>query len=54
VHAGVLRKLLAESDADLSLRIRAGEFDNNLLDLLEELAPVVENKVRVSNPKYMQ
>lgn len=54
VHAGVLRKLLADSDADLSLRIRAGEFDNNLLDLLEELAPVVENKVRVSNPKYMQ
>lgn len=52
-HADVLKKLLVESDLELSQKIRAGEYDDNLARLLEVLAPVIENKVKVSNPKYL-
>jgi hypothetical protein len=54
VHADVLNQLHVDSDQELSQRIRAGEFDSHLLGLLDDLAPVIENKVRVSNPKYFQ
>jgi hypothetical protein len=53
VHAEVLKSLLVESDEELSRRIRSGECDDNLAGVLETLAPAIENKVRVSNPKYL-
>lgn len=53
VHNQALAQLGVISDAELSKQIRDGQHDNTLLALLETLAPVVENKVRVSNPKYL-
>lgn len=53
VHEEVLAALAVNTTAELSQRIRAGEFDSSLLALLDTLAPTIENKVRVSNPKYV-
>lgn len=53
-HDSVLQSMAVASDAQLSEKIRSGEFDSNLLELLNTLAPVIENKVRVSNPKYLR
>jgi hypothetical protein len=53
-HSHVLKSLNVESDKDLSQRIQSGDFDADLLGLLNALAPVIENKVRVSNPKHLQ
>ena len=52
-HEEVLISLGFSSDAELALAIRSGEFDSSLIELLRTLAPVVEDKVRVSNPKYL-
>ena len=54
VHQEVLKELAVDSTAELSRQIRSGEFDNSLLSLLDTLAPAIENKVRVSNPKYLR
>lgn len=53
-HEDVLRGLGVASDAELSLKIRAGDFDAELPRLLAALRPVVEDKVRVANPKYLR
>jgi hypothetical protein len=53
-HEGVLTTLGFGSDEELSIAIRNGDFDGSLLDLLKTLRPVVEDKVRVSNPKYLR
>jgi hypothetical protein len=53
-HEDVLRGLGVASDAELSLKIRAGDFDAGLSGLLAALRPVVEDKVRVANPKYLR
>ena len=53
VHASVQKHLMVASDAELSSKIRAGEYDSDFVGLLETLAPVIENKVKVSNPKYL-
>lgn len=52
-HDAMLQSLDVTSDADLSAKIRSGEFDTSLADVLTSLAPVIEDKVRVSNPKYL-
>jgi hypothetical protein len=53
MHSDALKSLNVESDKDLSQRIQSGDFDEDLLGLLNLLAPVIENKVRVSNPKHL-
>jgi hypothetical protein len=53
-HEEVLRGVGVDSDAELSLKIRNGDFDAEFLALLEALRPVVEDKVRVANPKYLR
>ena len=52
-HATALASLGAESDADLAARIRGGEFDSDLGAVLDVLSPVVDDKVRVANPRHM-
>ena len=54
VHSEVLSSLGVASDEELALRIREGHFDGTLAQLVETLSPVIENKVRVANPKYLQ
>lgn len=53
-HAEVLSQLSASSDAELAERIRNGDYDTRLLDVLRALKPVVEDKVRVANPTYLR
>jgi len=53
-HAELLASFGVESDAELSQQIRNGEHDNGLLEVLERLRPVIEDKVRVANPKYLR
>lgn len=52
-HDAVLESLGVASDEDLSQKIRSGDYDTNLKFVLDALAPVIEDKVRVSNPKYL-
>ncbi len=52
-HAAALASLGADSDADLAGRIRRGEFDADLGAVLEALSPVIDDKVRVANPRHM-
>ncbi|MTA53716.1 MAG: hypothetical protein F2958_02120 [Actinobacteria bacterium] len=53
-HAELLASFGVESDAELSQQIRSGDHDNGLLEVLERLRPVIEDKVRVANPKYLR
>jgi len=53
-HEEVLQGLGVASDAELSYKIRMGEWDTDFPQLLEALRPVVEDKVRVANPKYLR
>lgn len=53
-HAQALSELGASDDAELGKKIRNGDFDNDLASLLAALRPVVEDKVRVANPKYLR
>ncbi|CAB4596015.1 unannotated protein [freshwater metagenome] len=53
-HAEVLSTLGFGSDEELAIAIRNGDFDSNLISLLTTLRPIVEDKVRVSNPKYLR
>jgi hypothetical protein len=53
-HEEVLQGLGVASDAELSHKIRMGEWDTDFPQLLEALRPVVEDKVRVANPKYLR
>lgn len=52
-HSAMLASLGSDTDADLADRIRRGEFDDNLRAVLDVLSPVVDDKVRVANPRYM-
>ena len=40
-------------DTELAAAIRDGAFDTDLVDVLNRLRPVVEDKVRVANPRYL-
>jgi hypothetical protein len=53
-HEDVLQAMGVASDAELSLKIRRGDFDEEFPALLMALRPVVEDKVRVANPKYLR
>jgi hypothetical protein len=50
----VMQSLGFESDAQLAASIREGHHDEGLLQLLEALRPVIEDKVRVANPRYLR
>ena len=52
-HVKILESLGVASDEELSLKIRSGDFDSTLKLVLDTVAPVIEDKVRVSNPKYL-
>ena len=52
-HQEVLASFGKNDDAELAAAIREGAFDANLVDVLNRLRPVVEDKVRVANPRYL-
>jgi hypothetical protein len=52
-HQEVLSSFGMSDDAELADAIRRGEFDSNLVEVLNRLRPVVEDKVRVANPRYL-
>lgn len=53
-HGRVLSDLGYPDDAALAEAVRRGEFDDDLLGLLDALRPVVEDKLRVANPRYLR
>lgn len=53
-HAEVLRGLGVSDDLELSKKIRQGDFDENIAGLVTALRPIIEDKVRVANPKYLR
>ena len=53
-HDELLASFGVKSDAELSQQIRNGDHDASLLEVLERLRPVIEDKVRVANPKYLR
>ena len=52
-HQEVLASFGMNDDAELAAAIRVGAFDANLVDVLNRLRPIVEDKVRVANPRYL-
>jgi hypothetical protein len=52
-HQEVLASFGMNDDAELAAAIRDGAFDASLVDVLNRLRPVVEDKVRVANPRYL-
>lgn len=50
----IMDVLGVDTDAELSASIRSGNHDDNLMQLLEALRPVIEDKVRVANPRYLR
>lgn len=52
-HQEVLTSFGMTDDAELAAAIRSGEFDSSLVEVLNRLRPVVEDKVRVANPRYL-
>ena len=52
-HGAVLESLGVTDDRELAEAVRRGDHDADLRTLLEALAPVVEDKVRVANPRYL-
>lgn len=53
-HEDVLASLHVQSDEELAQKIRRGECDGDLQAILDALAPVIDDKVRVANPRYMR
>lgn len=53
-HDDVMSQLHVSTTDELANKIRNGEFDNRLGDLVRILRPVVEDKVSVANPRYMR
>lgn len=52
-HDELLKSLEVASEEELVEKIRTGIYDDNLLEMLHKLRPVVEDKVAVANPKYL-
>jgi hypothetical protein len=50
----VLSSFGMNDEAELAAAIREGSFDSNLVEVLNRLRPVVEDKVRVANPRYLR
>jgi len=53
-HQEVLASFGLNDDAELAAAIRDGAFDSNLVEVLSRLRPVIEDKVRVANPRYLR
>lgn len=53
-HRDMLAALGVSDDAELAASIRAGDYDGDLQGLLEHLRPIIEDKLRVANPKYLR
>lgn len=53
-HREVLEAFGVSSDAELASSIRAGDHDDDLHGVLDRLRPVIEDKLRVANPKYLR
>jgi hypothetical protein len=53
-HEEVLSSFGMNDDAELAAAIREGAFDSNLVEVLNRLRPVIEDKVRVANPRYLR
>ena len=52
-HDEFLALLEVVDEQELVDKIRGGLYDDNLLEILHKLRPVVEDKVTVANPKYL-
>lgn len=52
-HDELLKSLEVANEQELVVKIRTGVYDDNLLEMLYKLRPVVEDKVAVANPKYL-
>ena len=52
-HAERLASLGAGSDSELAAMIRSGRMDDRLAEVLQVLRPVIQAKVAVANPKYL-
>jgi hypothetical protein len=50
----IMTSLGVENDEQLAASIRSGSHDGSLMQLLEALHPVIEDKVRVANPRYLR
>lgn len=50
----VLASFGMKDDAELAAAIRAGTFDEELPSVMTRLLPVVEDKLRVANPRYLR
>jgi hypothetical protein len=53
-HDQVLASFGMKDDAELAAAIRAGTFDEELPSVMTRLLPVVEDKLRVANPRYLR
>lgn len=53
-HAQMLAAFGVSSDAELAASIREGAHDADLAGVLERLRPVVEDKLKVANPRYLR
>lgn len=52
-YVATLGDLDVSSDNELALRIRAGDYDDRLGEVLMALLPLIEDKVAVANPRYL-
>jgi len=53
-HESRLQNIGAVDDVELARRIRDGEFDDSLKDIMAVLKDSVRDKLLVANPKYLQ
>jgi hypothetical protein len=52
-HHDVMSQLDVTSTDELAMKIRNGDFDERLGELVRILRPTIEDKVSVANPRYM-
>jgi hypothetical protein len=52
-HESRLQNIGAVDDLELATRIRGGEFDDSLKDIMLVLKDSVRDKLLVANPKYL-
>ena len=53
-HQEVLASFGMNDDGELATAIRSGAFDSDLSAVLTRLLPVVEDKLKVANPRYLR
>lgn len=52
-HQARLKQIGAADDAELARRIRDGEFDDSLQEVMQVLKDSIRDKLLVANPKYL-